>query len=113
MNKTLVLTENFPPVEGGSGRWFWELYSRLPGSQVVVATNNATQHIAPPANGMVIERLPLQSAEWGIKSVTGLTFYAKSVARIIKLIKKRSATMDDNFELQACYITTCFTITGI
>ncbi len=90
MNKTLVLTENFPPVEGGSGRWFWELYSRLPGSQVIVATNNATQHITPPANGMVIERLPLQSAEWGIKSVTGLTFYAKSVTRIIKLIKKHN-----------------------
>ena len=90
MNKTLVLTENFPPVEGGSGRWFWELYSRLPGSQVVVATNNATQHIAPPANGMVIERLPLQSAEWGIKSVAGLKFYAVSVIRIIKLIKKHN-----------------------
>ena len=26
MNKTLVLTENFPPVEGGSGRWFWESF---------------------------------------------------------------------------------------
>jgi phosphatidylinositol alpha-1,6-mannosyltransferase len=90
MNKTLVLTENFPPVEGGSGRWFWELYSRLPGEQVVVATNNTTEQIEPPANGMVIERLPLQSAEWGIKSVTGLMFYVKSVVRIIKLIKKHN-----------------------
>ena len=28
--KTLLLSEVFPPQTGGSGRWFWEVYSRLP-----------------------------------------------------------------------------------
>jgi phosphatidylinositol alpha-1,6-mannosyltransferase len=28
--KSLLLTEVFPPQVGGSGRWFWELYRRLP-----------------------------------------------------------------------------------
>lgn len=88
MNKTLVLTENFPPVEGGSGRWFWELYSRLPSESVVVATNLSDEQIAAPLNGMTIERIPLQSAEWGVKSFAGLLFYLKSVRLVLKLIKK-------------------------
>jgi hypothetical protein len=28
--KTLLITENFPPKSGGSGRRFWAFYSRLP-----------------------------------------------------------------------------------
>ena len=27
MKKTLLLSEIFPPVKGGSGRWFWESYA--------------------------------------------------------------------------------------
>lgn len=92
MNKTLVLTENFPPIEGGSGRWFWELYSRLPGDKVVIATNinSENAHLKTPLNEMVIERLPLSSAEWGVKSTSGLSFYLKSVWRVIKLVKKHN-----------------------
>ena len=26
----LLLSEIFPPQKGGSGRWFWEIYRRLP-----------------------------------------------------------------------------------
>ena len=32
----LMLTEVFPPRTGGSGRWFWELYRRLPREDFVV-----------------------------------------------------------------------------
>ena len=37
--KTLLFSENFPPQTGGSGRWFWEIYSRLPRDQFMIATN--------------------------------------------------------------------------
>jgi phosphatidylinositol alpha-1,6-mannosyltransferase len=35
----LVLTENFPPKSGGSGRWFYELYTRLLDYQITVVTD--------------------------------------------------------------------------
>ncbi len=43
MKKTLLLTENFPPKEGGSGRWFWELYSRLPNDKVLIVANDTPE----------------------------------------------------------------------
>ena len=33
----LVLAENFPPRHGGSGRWLWELFRRLPADRSVIA----------------------------------------------------------------------------
>ena len=33
----LLISEIFPPKTGGSGRWFWEIYSRLPRHDVVIA----------------------------------------------------------------------------
>ena len=37
---TLLVSEIFPPKIGGSGRWFWELYSRLPGGAYAVAAGD-------------------------------------------------------------------------
>jgi hypothetical protein len=33
----LLISEVFPPKTGGSGRWFWELYRRLPRDSYVIA----------------------------------------------------------------------------
>ena len=89
MKKTLLFTENFPPIDGGSGRWFWELYSRLPQQKVIVVAHNVeggsefdTQHSIP------IVRIPLQSPEWGLKSLTGLKFYWRSFHTLRKLVKQ-------------------------
>lgn len=38
--KSLLITENFPPGVGGSGRWFWELYRRLPIDSIVIAAGD-------------------------------------------------------------------------
>ena len=35
----LLLSEVFPPKTGGSGRWFWDLYSRLDPDRVIVLTD--------------------------------------------------------------------------
>jgi phosphatidylinositol alpha-1,6-mannosyltransferase len=89
--RILVLTENFPPISGGSGRWFWELYSRLPKEQVLIATNEDSSAAEFDVNsGMNIIRMPLACKEWGLKSITGLKFYIKTVNRLRKLIKQHN-----------------------
>jgi len=89
--KILVLTENFPPKSGGSGRWFWELYSRLPADKVVVATNTDSGAADfDEACMLTIERLPLSSPEWGFRSMQGLRFYFQTVVALRKIIKKHN-----------------------
>ncbi|MFC4700153.1 glycosyltransferase family 4 protein [Glaciecola siphonariae] len=91
--RILLLTENFPPTSGGSGRWFWELYSRLPSEQVVVLTN---EHIDGPLydaqTSMRILRMPLSCPEWGLKSWQGLKFYIRTVWQLRRLVKQYEIT---------------------
>ena len=35
---TLLVSEIFPPVHGGSGRWFWEIYRRLPRESYLIVS---------------------------------------------------------------------------
>ncbi len=58
--RTLLLSENFPPRTGGSGRWFWELYRRLPRSAFLVAAGeHPRQEEVDRDAGLAIHRLPL------------------------------------------------------
>ena len=67
--KTLLLSEIFPPENGGSGRWLWEVYSRLPADRFVIA---AGQHAAAAefnaTHNLDVRRLPLAMDTWGIRS---------------------------------------------
>lgn len=85
----LLLTQNFPPTDGGSCRWFWELYSRLPTDKVVVATDivDGSEQFDNTHN-MLVERIPLFSKEWGIISLAGILFYLRSIKHVMKLVKK-------------------------
>ena len=85
----LLLTQNFPPTDGGSCRWFWELYSRLPTDKVVVATDivDGSEQFDNTHN-MLVERIPLFSKEWGIISLAGILFYLRSIKNVMKLVKK-------------------------
>ncbi|WP_371195032.1 glycosyltransferase family 4 protein [Glaciecola sp. SC05] len=86
--RILVLTENFPPISGGSGRWFWELYSRLPAQNIVVVTNlhdDASEFDSHAP--MLIERIPLSCPQWGFKSLSGLKFYYRTVMHLRRLVK--------------------------
>ncbi len=86
--RMLLLTEIFPPTVGGSGRYFSELYSRLPqGSVTVVAPElpHGTAWDASP--GLDVVRIPMKIADRGLRSWQGLKFYlgvAKHVRRIMK-----------------------------
>jgi phosphatidylinositol alpha-1,6-mannosyltransferase len=91
--KTLLITENFPPKSGGSGRWFWELYSRLPKNEyeILAGEDPAAAKYDSDANIHIL-RGNLTSSEWGFKSSVGLKFYFKSVLLARKIIKQRQIT---------------------
>ncbi|MDT0582625.1 glycosyltransferase family 4 protein [Brumicola blandensis] len=90
--RVLVLTENFPPKSGGSGRWFWELYSRLPKEQFIVVTDEVADSSVDNEIENTVIRIPLSSSEWGFKSVIGLKFYWRSARAIKKLVKQYDIT---------------------
>ena len=90
--KVLVLTENFPPKSGGSGRWFWELYSRLPKEDYIIVTDTVEDNSIDQQIENTVIRIPLKCAEWGFKSFTGLGFYWRSVKAVNKLIKQHQIT---------------------
>lgn len=91
--KILLLTENFPPLSGGSGRWFWELYSRLPKEQIVIlADETADSAEFDRSHNLNIIRMPLKSTEWGFKSLIGVKFYWRTVQRIRAIIKQQGIT---------------------
>lgn len=91
--RILLLTENFPPIEGGSGRWFWELYSRLPKDQVTIVTHSELgAENFDQTHDLNVVRMHLRSAEWGFKSLTGLHFYWRTVRALVRIIKQRNIT---------------------
>ena len=89
MKKILLLTENFPPIEGGSGRWFWELYSRLSKDNVLIMAHNVKGSAEfDSTHNLQILRVPMNSSEWGLKSVTGLKFYWRMVKQVRHIVKE-------------------------
>lgn len=87
--KTLLISEIFPPKNGGSGRWFWELYTRLPKSEYVIAAGKAEgDDVFDKSHDLTLNRLELSSPSWGLKSLTGLRFYWRIFHQIRKLIKQ-------------------------
>ena len=89
MKKTLLLTENFPPKEGGSGRWLWELYSRLPNDKVLIVANDTPEgREFDKTHELDIVRIELESTEWGLASTKGLGFYWETIRKVLKLIKE-------------------------
>ncbi len=91
MKKTLLISEIFPPIHGGSGRWFWELYSRLPKNQYVIAagkSKDATQF--DQSHNLNLNRLNLSSIDWGLKSRIGASFYWRTYWELKKIVKSEN-----------------------
>jgi phosphatidylinositol alpha-1,6-mannosyltransferase len=88
-DKTLLISEIFPPKNGGSGRWFWELYTRLPKEQSIIAAGNTEgDETFDKTHSLNLQRLNLSSCSWGIKSLTGLKYYWRVFNQIRKLVKQ-------------------------
>jgi phosphatidylinositol alpha-1,6-mannosyltransferase len=85
---TLLVSEVFPPAHGGSGRWFWEIYRRLPRAEYAVAVGeHAQQEEFDRTHDLRLFRLPLLQRAWGLRSRTGLLSYLRSAARLRRLVR--------------------------
>src|SRR5688500_14161378 len=84
---TLLISEIFPPVHGGSGRWFWEIYRRLPRSHFLIAAGeHPHQKEFDRTHDLRVLRLPLKMSAWGIRSFSGLFGYLRNFRALRQLI---------------------------
>lgn len=91
--RILLFSEIFPPVHGGSGRWFSEIYSRFPEGSVVFlagAHEKANEYDAGSVHKVYRENL--SSSEWGVNSWTGLKFYWRQWRYLRKLVSREGIT---------------------
>jgi phosphatidylinositol alpha-1,6-mannosyltransferase len=85
----LVIAEVFPPAQGGSGRWLWELYRRLRDVDVHVAAGDIANAAAfDDAAHLPIVRIPLSFRSWGVCNPRGLFSYLLALARMIPLVTR-------------------------
>jgi phosphatidyl-myo-inositol dimannoside synthase len=85
----LVLTEIFPPRTGGSGRWFWEIYRRLPQEEYVIGAGQAPGHQEFDRSHTVrVERIPLYLPQWGLRSLVGVRGYWRSFRAVEAMLSQ-------------------------
>ena len=86
----LVIAEVFPPAQGGSGRWLWELYRRLlrDVDVHVVAGHAANAAAFDKAAHLPIVRFPLSFRSWGVCNPGGLISYLRTLVRLIPLVTR-------------------------
>lgn len=86
-----MLSEIFPPQTGGSGRWFWDLYTRLEEGKVIVVTDCIDDASAiDTQSGLSVHRISMSSRSWGIASFSGLLFYFSVIWYVLKLVRKHN-----------------------
>ena len=92
--KTLLLSEIFPPKTGGSGRWFWEIYRRLPRDQYAVgAGEHPRQEEFDRGHDLNLVRLPLALPSWGICNLRGATGYWHAIALVGQVARREKVEM--------------------
>jgi phosphatidylinositol alpha-1,6-mannosyltransferase len=90
---TLLLSEIFPPRIGGSGRWFWEMYSRLPRDEYVIAAGqDPRQEEFDRQHDLRVHRLPLTWSDLGLLSWSGLRGHARAFRHLRRLVKDADIT---------------------
>ncbi len=88
--RTLLLSEIFPPKTGGSGRWFWEIYRRMPKSQFTLAVGD-DPHASDVdrTHDLDIVRLPLTLTDWGMASPSSFAAYWRAFWAVAQVVKDR------------------------
>ncbi|HEY8505646.1 MAG TPA: glycosyltransferase family 4 protein [Gemmataceae bacterium] len=85
---TLLLSEVFPPKTGGSGRWYWEVYRRLPRAEYRIAAGEDPRQAAfDRTHDLNVFRMPLALPAWGLKSWAGLRGYYRALRRLRPLVR--------------------------
>jgi phosphatidylinositol alpha-1,6-mannosyltransferase len=86
--RTLLISEIFPPKTGGSSRWFWEIYRRLPREEVVIAAGeDPCQAAFDATHDLCVRRLPLRMRQWGLRSWSGSRGYCRGVRHLLRVVK--------------------------
>jgi phosphatidylinositol alpha-1,6-mannosyltransferase len=89
--KTLLISEVFPPQTGGSGRWFWEVYSRLPRESVVIAAGEFPGAAEfDRGHDVNVIRLPLSMPAWGFRSLQGFKGYWRLFWELRRLVREHN-----------------------
>ena len=94
--KILVVSEIFPPKHGGSGRWMWELYSRLPPGTVYVAAHNWPESDRfDRAHALPVDRIDMMFQDWGagIIKPRGMRVYLRAARDLWRVIRKTKPTV--------------------
>lgn len=93
-SRLLLVSEVFPPRTGGSGRWFWELYRRLPRERVRVAAGECPgQEEFDRGHDLRVVRMPLTFRRWGVLSASGLPGYSGAARRLRRLVRAERVGM--------------------
>ncbi|MGE3805055.1 MAG: glycosyltransferase family 4 protein [Gemmataceae bacterium] len=89
--RVLLVNEVFPPRAGGSGRWFYELYRRLPAEAVAFAVGEAPGHETVDASLATPPfRLPFRFVDRGLRR--DLFGYLRTVKRLQPIIRSQQVT---------------------
>jgi phosphatidylinositol alpha-1,6-mannosyltransferase len=89
----LLVTEIFPPKTGGSGRWFWEVYSRLPRDEYYIAAGeDPRQAEFDTTHDLRLSRVPLSLTQWGVKSLAALAGYRRALRALRPLLDRHGIT---------------------
>lgn len=92
--KTLLLTEIFPPAVGGSGRLFWEIYSRLPPERYLIAAADVPGAAEfDRTHSHTVLRLPMQLGDRGLRKWPSLKYYLRTAWRVRRLVKEHGVDM--------------------
>jgi phosphatidyl-myo-inositol dimannoside synthase len=86
---TLLMSEIFPPKTGGSSRWFWEIYRRLPREKfVIVSGEDQRQSDFDRTHDLRLVRLPLTFSDWGVFDPRMLRRYWSVANKLAKTVKR-------------------------
>ncbi len=89
--KSLLITGVFPPQVGGSGRWLWELYRRLPREQrVILAGDYPSAKTFDADNDPDVRRMPLKFADLGYFEFSGFVKYRSIARKVNRIVQQES-----------------------
>jgi phosphatidylinositol alpha-1,6-mannosyltransferase len=81
-------------MTGGSGRWFWEMYRRLPREAFAVVAGEHSQAAGfDAAQEFSVYRLPLHLPDYGVFSIAGVNRYRRLARQVSHIIGVEGATV--------------------
>ena len=91
--KILLLSEMFPPMTSGSGRWLWEVYRRMPSDQfVIIAGQHASAADFDASHDLDVRRIRFDLDEFGIHNRQTLRCYWGLFRKLRRIVREENCT---------------------